>query len=38
MREIRRDHPMTVIIATHDPQLGDGDTADEAIRRAGLLG
>jgi len=21
MREIRRDHPMTVIIATHDPQI-----------------
>jgi putative ABC transport system ATP-binding protein len=59
MREIRRDHPMTVIIATHDPQiaarcdrmirlkdgaviddiqLSDGDPADEAIRRAGLLG
>jgi putative ABC transport system ATP-binding protein len=59
MRELRRDDPMTVIIATHDPQiaarcdrmirlkdgaviddiqLGDGDPADEAIRRAGLLG
>ncbi|HTZ25080.1 MAG TPA: ABC transporter ATP-binding protein [Streptosporangiaceae bacterium] len=59
MREIRRGHPMTVIIATHDPQiaarcdrmirlkdgaiiddiqLSDGDPADEAIRRAGLLG
>jgi putative ABC transport system ATP-binding protein len=59
VREIRRDDPMTVIIATHDPQiaarcdrmirlkdgaviddiqLGDGDPADEAIRRAGLLG
>ena len=59
MREMRRDHPMTVIIATHDPQiaarcdrmirlkdgaviddiqLSDGDPADEAIRRAGLLG
>jgi len=59
MREIHRDHPMTVIIATHDPQiaarcdrmirlkdgaviddiqLSDGDPADEAIRRAGLLG
>jgi putative ABC transport system ATP-binding protein len=59
MREIRRDDPMTVIIATHDPQiaarcdrmirlkdgaviddiqLSDGDPADEAIRRAGLLG
>jgi putative ABC transport system ATP-binding protein len=58
-REIRRDHPMTVIIATHDPQiaarcdrmirlkdgaviddiqLSDGDSAAEAIRRAGLLG
>jgi putative ABC transport system ATP-binding protein len=58
-REMRRDQPMTVIIATHDPQiaarcermirlkdgaivddiqLGDGDPADEAIRRAGQLG
>jgi len=58
-REMRDDHPMTVIIATHDPQiaarcermirlkdgaivddiqLGDGDPADEAIRRAGQLG
>src|SRR5580700_133916 len=58
-REMRHDRPMTVIIATHDPQiasrcermirlkdgaivddiqLGDGDPADEAIRRAGQLG
>src|ERR1700733_11574051 len=58
-RELRHDRPMTVIIATHDPQiasrcerkirlkdgaivdniqLGDGDPADEAIRRAGQLG
>src|SRR5580704_10792842 len=58
-RDLRHDRPMTVIIATHDPQiaarcermirlkdgaivddiqLGDGDPADEAIRRAGQLG
>jgi putative ABC transport system ATP-binding protein len=58
-RGMRHDRPMTVIIATHDPQiaarcermirlkdgaivddiqLGDGDPADEAIRRAGQLG
>jgi putative ABC transport system ATP-binding protein len=58
-REMRHDHPMTVIIATHDPQiaarcermirlkdgaivddiqLGDGEPADETIRRAGQLG